>query len=94
MLDISKNLYYSIFMTYRKFYKHKLPQQLKKVLKQKNMTQKQLAEILNVSASTISSYCTGRTEPSFDNLLIICRTFKKRANYMLGVRTKRKKKEL
>lgn len=72
----------------------KLPQQLKKVLKQKNMTQKQLAEILNVSASTISSYCTGRTEPSFDSLLIICRTFKKKANYMLGVRTKRKKKEL
>ena len=36
---------------------------------------KQLAEILNVSASTVSSYCTGRTEPSFDALLIICQTF-------------------
>lgn len=44
---------------------------LKKVMKEKNMTQEKLAEFVGVERSTISKYVTNKAEPSLDILCAI-----------------------
>ena len=49
------------------------------------MTQQDLAEYLNCSVATISSYENGHTEPNDDVKLKLCRLFNVSADYLLGV---------
>jgi len=48
---------------------------IKSLRKEKNWTQKELAEKLNVSDKTISSWETGRTYPDIDSLIQLADLF-------------------
>ncbi len=48
---------------------------LKELRESKNLTQKQLAEILNISRSSLSSYEVGTREPDFSMLMQIATFF-------------------
>lgn len=49
-----------------------------------NLTQKELADILNIERSTLSSYETGRRYPTISVLVRIADTFNVSVDYLLG----------
>ncbi len=49
-----------------------------------NISQKELAKLLNVGVSTISNYETGRNEPSYEKLIILAKYFNVSIDYLLG----------
>lgn len=55
--------------------------------KRKNMTLKELGEIINVSESTISLYENGHREPDFETLIKIAKYFNVTIDYLLGNET-------
>ncbi len=57
---------------------------LKTLRKSKNLTQTQLAKILNLSTSAISMYEQGRRKPDSDILCKICSIFKVSVDNLLG----------
>lgn len=59
-------------------------QRLKQLRKSRNLTAKQLSEIINVSESTISLYENGKREPDFKTLLNIADYFNVSVDYLLG----------
>lgn len=60
---------------------------LKNLIEEKNITQKQLANELNIAASTIGSYVQGVREPDFEMLKNICDYFNVSTDYMLDYRS-------
>ena len=57
---------------------------LAELRKDKNLKQKDLAELLNLSIGTISNYETGSHEPDFATLNILADFFQVSTDYMLG----------
>ncbi|MCL2488499.1 MAG: helix-turn-helix domain-containing protein [Oscillospiraceae bacterium] len=49
-----------------------------------NMTQKQVAQLLNLDRSTYAYYETEKTCPSFDTLLRMSRLFRVSVDYLIG----------
>ncbi len=49
-----------------------------------NLTQKQLADLLNIERSTLSSYETGRRYPDVHILVKLADTFDVSVDYLLG----------
>lgn len=49
-----------------------------------DLTQKELADILNIERSTLSSYETGRRYPTISVLIRIADTFNVSVDYLLG----------
>lgn len=49
------------------------------------MTQKDLAALLNVAITTISSWECGTKQPSFETLILLTQIFNTSADYMLGL---------
>jgi transcriptional regulator with XRE-family HTH domain len=60
---------------------------LRELREDKNMTQDDLASILNVSRQTISGYEKGVNEPNIENLVRMAEIFNVSLDYLLG-RTK------
>ena len=58
---------------------------LKELRNEKNLTQLQLAEILNVSKTTICQWETSKQEPDFDKLTAISKYFEVSTDYLLGL---------
>lgn len=58
---------------------------LKQLRESKNLTQKNLAEILNLTQSTIAYYETGQKLPTIENLLAIAKFFDVSTDFLLGV---------
>lgn len=58
---------------------------LKDCRRDANMTQAQLAAMLNVSKTTICQWETHKQEPSLEDVVSIARIFQVSANYLLGV---------
>lgn len=52
---------------------------------EKGLKQIELAEILNVTQSTIVRYENGKYEPSLSTLIKICKYFEVSADYLLGL---------
>ena len=48
---------------------------LRELRKKNGYTQQQMADILNISRSTYTYYETGKSEPSYDKLKILCDVF-------------------
>ena len=59
-------------------------ERLKELLKDKNMTQVQLAEALGVSKGTVAMWEIGKREPNFETLNRLSDIFDKRIDYILG----------
>ena len=52
---------------------------------EKELTQKQLADVLCTSEDCISAWETGRTEPYIEMICKICKYFDVTCNYLLGI---------
>jgi Predicted transcriptional regulators len=57
---------------------------LKNIRKEKNITQEELAKVLNMKRTSISGYETGRKEPDFKTLSEIADYFDVSIDYLLG----------
>ncbi len=57
---------------------------LKELRKNNNMTQTEIAKILNISQRTYSNYETGSREPSIDTLIEIADYYKISLDYLTG----------
>ena len=56
---------------------------LQEALKQSGMTQKAIAEKLNIKQQTIQQYLSGRSMPALDTLANLCKILDLDANYIL-----------
>ena len=56
--------------------------ELRKVIK---LTQLQMAECVNVSRTTYSSWEQGKSKPDLEVLVQLCKTFKVSSDYLLGI---------
>ena len=61
------------------------PKRLKMLIKERKLTQKQIADALGIPASTFSGYVQGYSEPSLDTLIRLADYFKVSADYLLGI---------
>ena len=61
-----------------------LPERLKELRTQMNLSQKDVADQLKVSPSIISAYETGERTPSTENILSLAYLFKCSTDYLLG----------
>ena len=61
-----------------------LPQKLKKLRMKYNLSQKEVASMLDLSPSVISGYETGERTPSAESLLALSYLYKCSTDYLLG----------
>lgn len=59
---------------------------IKELRKEKGLSQKELAEILNVDFRTISFWETERYEPNINQIMEICSFFNVSADYIIGIK--------
>ena len=64
---------------------NKFRERIKELRIEKNLSRKQLAEILNVSERLVSYWENGNRECNFDMLINIAKTFDVSVDYLLGV---------
>ena len=64
---------------------NKFSERLNEVLKEKGMSQCELAKEIHMSQSIVNNYCRGKHEPPLDTLMLICKTLGETADYMLGM---------
>ena len=60
-------------------------QRLKELRLEKGLTKKELAEALKTNNSSVCDWECGRTEPSIEMILSICRLFEVGADFLLGL---------
>lgn len=60
-------------------------QRLKELRLEKGLTQKELADAIKTNNSSICDWECGRTEPSIEMILSICRLFEVSADFVLGL---------
>lgn len=63
----------------------KVSDKLKELRKEKGLTQKEIAKLLNLSETGYASYEQGLSEPSIDNIKKICQMYKITADELLGL---------
>lgn len=61
-----------------------MEKRLRELRQEKNMTQAQLAETINVARQAISSWERGETKPSSDNLVQLSQVYGVSVDYLLG----------
>ena len=60
-------------------------ERLKMIRQENGKTQKDVCEELGISPNGYASYEQGRTEPSIDTLIRLCKIFDVSADYLLGL---------
>ena len=58
---------------------------IKELRKEKGLTQKQLAKIVNKSETAVASWEQGLSEPCVNDLRLLCNIFEVSADYLLGL---------
>jgi transcriptional regulator with XRE-family HTH domain len=66
-----------------------LGERIKELRKSKNLTQKQLAEILNVKSQTMQMFEYGTRRPKLENLITLADYFDVSLDYLVGRTDKR-----
>ena len=61
-----------------------LATKIKKLRKEKGMTQADLAKAVGVSCGTVAMWETGKRRPGYDMLNNLCRVFERNVGYILG----------
>lgn len=69
-------------------------EKIKNLRKEKNMSQEDLANILNVSRQTISKWETGESNPDFDKIVPLCNCFEISTDELLNVTNTYLEKEI
>lgn len=64
--------------------KNILGERLKTVRKQRKMSQKELAKILNIDSSTVANYETGNRQPQYSTLVDIADYFSVSIDWLIG----------
>lgn len=67
---------------------------IKELRKKNNVTQKQLADLLQVSQQTVGSWEVNRAEPNTDILKQLSRTFDVSIDYLLGNESESNQREI
>lgn len=67
---------------------------LKSLRRQNNLTQKELAQKLNVSHSNVSGWEKGKWQPDLDSVIKICKLFGCSSDYLIGLKTDNKNNEV
>lgn len=62
-----------------------LPDKLKMLRKQNDYSQRQIADIIDVSPSIISGYETGERTPSVEKLIALANLYHVSTDYLLGI---------
>ena len=62
-----------------------LPEKIRLLRSENKYTQKQLAELLDVSPSIVSGYETGERTPSLENLIALAQLYDCSTDYLLGL---------
>lgn len=62
-----------------------LKERLRELRKEKNLLQKEIAELLKVGVSTYSSYEQGAAKPPVDSVVFLARFYDVSTDYILGV---------
>ena len=58
---------------------------LKGLMKERGITNAELADVFEVSEKVIKRWCEGLSSPNIDNLILVAKLFNVRVDYMLGV---------
>ena len=61
------------------------PERLKEIRTLKGYTQKQVAQAINTTDDSIFSWEKGRSQPSIEMILALCKLFEVPADYLLGL---------
>ena len=64
--------------------KNQFSSRLIQLREERNLSQKKLAEVLNINNKTINHYETGIREPDFDTLIIFADFFNVNTDFLLG----------
>ena len=64
---------------------YKIGKKIAEIRKENGMTQKQLAAMLNKSETGFASWEQGLSEPSVNDLRLLCKIFQCSADYLLGL---------
>lgn len=67
-----------------------LSDRLRKLIDERDITQKQLAKELNIAASTLGGYVQGYSEPDFDTLKLLATYFDVSMDYLLDFQRDKK----
>ncbi|AEO93333.1 transcriptional regulator [Bacillus phage G] len=67
------------------------PERLKYLRKENLLTQKEIANLLNIQRVTYSHYETGRSQPSIDTLILLSNIFDCSIDYLVGISDNKKK---
>lgn len=65
----------------------KFSDKLRNLIEERNLTQKKVANDLNIAPSTMGGYVQGSSEPDFDTLRRIAEYFNVSTDYLLGVKS-------
>ena len=75
--SVFRNLFYNFLMS-------KFGERLKELRRERGITQKQLAEVLEVSKTTICQWETMKQEPSIEMLMKLADLFHTSVDYLVG----------
>jgi len=62
----------------------KFTERFRELLAENGMNQTTFGKKYGISPNTVAKWCNG-TEPSYDMLIFICKEFKERSDYLLGL---------
>lgn len=62
-----------------------IAERLKEIRVENSITQQQLGKILSVSQDTISLWENGKSQPTIEYVVKICKVFQTSADYLLGL---------
>lgn len=65
--------------------KYEIKYRLKELRKEKGLTQRQLAALMNKSETGLASWEQGLSEPNVNDLRLLCKIFEVSADYLLGL---------
>ena len=67
---------------------------IKKLRRERDMTQEQLAECLGIAAASVSQWECGKTSPDISQLPVLAHIFEVTTDHLLGVDVDSKEKEI
>lgn len=65
----------------------KFSDKLRNLIEERNLTQKKVANDLNIAPSTMGGYVQGSSEPDFETLRRIAEYFNVSTDYLLGIKS-------
>ena len=64
---------------------NKFAERLKELLRDKNISQRKLADAIHVTSGAVSAWCRGIKQPTADNILAVASYFGVSTDFLLGV---------